>query len=325
MQLNLGQFRKQPAGVLFGILGAIILFGFAASSWSADLAMGDCMTVRLPSKGVPNGGVFVTEIDLRLVSPFASGFKLSFMGRDYPVRPHPSKPPNILYSLVGVPYLTKIGPAKLYLHWRDENGSQTEVLPIKVMQGRYKSEKLRVNPAKVILNRSDQKRAVKESIALKRVYANSTPWRMWRETFQRPMQSKITSKFGNKRMYNRQLKRFHNGVDFRARPGTPLYAANSGKVILAKNLFFSGNTVILDHGLGLFTLYAHLSRLDVKFDQMVSKGQHLGLSGATGRVNGPHLHWGVKLHGLSVNPLQLIEAVEKLYEFPSQVATVPPH
>jgi murein DD-endopeptidase MepM/ murein hydrolase activator NlpD len=127
-----------------------------------------------------------------------------------------------------------------------------------------------------------------------------------------PMKSTITSLYGNKRLFNGQLKSYHNGIDFRASIGTPVFAANAGDIRLAENLFYSGNAVIVDHGTGIFTIYAHLSRIDVSSGQKIQKGQQLGLTGATGRVNGPHLHWGVKVYDVAVNPLQFTEIISSL-------------
>jgi murein DD-endopeptidase MepM/ murein hydrolase activator NlpD len=126
------------------------------------------------------------------------------------------------------------------------------------------------------------------------------------------MDSKITSSFGNKRLFNGKLKSYHNGIDFRAPIGTPVFASNSGVVRLAENLFYSGKVVILDHGNFIFTIYAHLSKIDVKAGQQVGKGQQLGLTGATGRVSGPHLHWGVKVNGAAVNPIQFVKTMASL-------------
>jgi murein DD-endopeptidase MepM/ murein hydrolase activator NlpD len=96
--------------------------------------------------------------------------------------------------------------------------------------------------------------------------------------------------------------------------GTPVFAANAGIVKMARDLFFSGNIVIIDHGMGVFTNYAHLSRMDVKPGQFVNRGEQIGLAGATGRVNGPHLHWGAKVNGVTVNPNDLIQRMHPLYE-----------
>jgi murein DD-endopeptidase MepM/ murein hydrolase activator NlpD len=97
----------------------------------------------------------------------------------------------------------------------------------------------------------------------------------------------------------------------RATTGTPIRATNRGRVVLAKNLFFSGNTVILDHGLGIYSIYAHLSRIDAKRGTLVKNGAVVGLAGATGRVTGPHLHWGTRVQGARVDPFTLVGMSEK--------------
>ena len=141
---------------------------------------------------------------------------------------------------------------------------------------------------------------------------SSSTEKIWQGSFQLPVQSKITSPFGNRRVFNGKLKSYHNGLDFRAPVGTPVFASNSGVVKLAEDLFYSGKVVILDHGNTIFTIYAHLSKIEVKAGRQVEKGQKLGLTGATGRVSGPHLHWGVKVNGTAVNPIQFVQVMAAL-------------
>jgi murein DD-endopeptidase MepM/ murein hydrolase activator NlpD len=106
----------------------------------------------------------------------------------------------------------------------------------------------------------------------------------------------------------------HQGADFRATTGTPVRAPNAGIVVLASDLYFAGNTVVLDHGCGLVSLFAHLSRMAVETGNRVGRGDLLGEAGATGRVTGPHLHWAMRLHGTSVDPLSLSVAVADLQD-----------
>src|SRR5262249_34494202 len=112
--------------------------------------------------------------------------------------------------------------------------------------------------------------------------------------------------FGRRRILNGQPGSPHTGVDFPAVAGTPVRAAQRGRVVLAQELYFAGNTVVVDHGLGLYTFYGHLSSVTVKVDDVVELGAVLGEVGATGRVTGPHLHWGVTLNRARVNPLNLV-------------------
>jgi murein DD-endopeptidase MepM/ murein hydrolase activator NlpD len=169
-----------------------------------------------------------------------------------------------------------------------------------------------VEPGKVNLKKSALERVKHEKQELKGIWQSASDYRLWDSAFQLPIESDITSSFGNQRMFNGQLKSFHRGTDFRAPVGKPIMAANTGTVKLAKDLFYSGNIVIIDHGTGIFSLYAHLSRIDVVAGQDIEKGQQIGLSGATGRVNGPHLHWGIKVNDTYVDPLQFLGAIKSL-------------
>ena len=114
------------------------------------------------------------------------------------------------------------------------------------------------------------------------------------------------SNFGHRRVFNGQARDPHSGADLRASTGTPIHAANRGRVVLAKDLFFSGNAVFIDHGLGVYSVYLHLSEIRVVPGQMLEKGELLGLAGATGRVTGPHLHWGVRVQNARIDPFSLL-------------------
>ena len=121
-----------------------------------------------------------------------------------------------------------------------------------------------------------------------------------------PSSGKLRSNFGQRRIYNNEIESIHSGIDISAPYGTPVRASNSGRVVLANNFYFSGKTVIIDHGLGLFSFYCHCSRIKVKRGEMVNKGQVIGYVGATGRATGPHLHWGVKVYEKTVDPFSLL-------------------
>jgi len=125
--------------------------------------------------------------------------------------------------------------------------------------------------------------------------------------FQVPVEgAKDGRNFGHRRVFNGQPRAPHSGADLRAKSGTPIYAANRGRIVLAKDLFYSGNAVFIDHGMGLYTSYLHLSEIRVAVGDFVERGQLLGLSGATGRVTGPHLHWGVRILDARVDPFSLV-------------------
>ena len=226
--------------------------------------------------------------------------------------PHPVAPADKHFGLIPIPFRTAPGPATLVLSWTNAAGDHRRTIPFRIVAGTYKTDELKVASSRVNPNKKNTERAQKEARKIKRIYAEGSVDRLWQSDFQLPMSSDITSPFGNKRVFNGKLKSFHNGVDFRARTPSPVFAANSGIVKLAENLFYSGNAVVIDHGTGIFTIYAHLSRIDVTPGQHIEKGHRLGLTGATGRVSGPHLHWGVKVNGIAVNPMQLIKVLSPL-------------
>ena len=128
----------------------------------------------------------------------------------------------------------------------------------------------------------------------------------WSAAFLRPRASEISSRFGTGRTFNGQVTSRHLGVDFRGGVGAPIRAANRGVVVLVDTFFLGGRVVYLDHGGGITTGYLHLSRALVEVGDTVTRGQTIGLVGATGRVTGPHLHWTARYGGLTVNPLDLL-------------------
>jgi len=130
---------------------------------------------------------------------------------------------------------------------------------------------------------------------------------LWHGAFIRPAEGRTTSPFGQRRLFNRELRNRHTGLDIDGDTGDPVYASNSGRVALSRDLFYSGNSVYIDHGLGLYTAYFHLSRREVTEGQWLEKGELIGRIGATGRVTGSHLHWGAYLQGIPVDPLSLLD------------------
>jgi murein DD-endopeptidase MepM/ murein hydrolase activator NlpD len=176
---------------------------------------------------------------------------------------------------------------------------------LRILPKKFPVQRITVEEKYVTLDPSDAKRADEESQKLQTLWRTVTPEKFWQGTFLAPVQTNLTSGFGRRRVVNNQPRSPHSGVDLKAQTGTPILAANSGKVVLAEDLFFSGNTVVLDHGLGLYTFYAHCSDILVKMGDVVKTGQFIAKVGATGRVTGPHLHWACRLNQARVNPLDL--------------------
>jgi murein DD-endopeptidase MepM/ murein hydrolase activator NlpD len=267
--------------------------------------------VTLSPAGVDNGHLIFVEINTHRDSV---SVQLTYADRFIPLSDYPARGQGVYFGLIGIPYYSQEGRAQLTLKWSDARGSYEKALPFQIRMGDYRSEKLKVQTAKASPSKTDMVRIKKEREAVKAVYAGWHYSRLWTEPFTTPLQSMVTSPFGSRRLFNGKTRSYHSGVDFRAAVGTPVFAANAGIVKMARDLFFSGNIVIIDHGMGVFTNYAHLSRMDVKPGQFVNRGEQIGLAGATGRVNGPHLHWGAKVNGVTVNPNDLIQRMPTLYE-----------
>ncbi len=150
-------------------------------------------------------------------------------------------------------------------------------------------------------------RLEKERAKLAAIYASRMPIPPLASPFVKPVPGEPTSVFGTRRMFNGEPRSPHPGLDLRAATGTEVVASGPGRVVLAQDLYYSGYTVIIDHGGGLFTLYAHLSEPSVLEGQIVATGELVGLSGATGRVTGPHLHWGAKIGDVPFDPRALLD------------------
>lgn len=187
------------------------------------------------------------------------------------------------------------------------------VVNLKVVPFNYKRERLNVAKGKIDLNPKDLKRVIAEKKIKANIYKKTAKTYLFDEAFDVPLNSHITSHYGTIRLFNNKKRSQHLGNDFRAAVGVKIPASNRGRVVYVGNLFFSGNVVVIDHGLDIFTIYAHLSKLKVNVGDMLNKGDIVGLAGKTGRVSGPHLHWGVRIGGKSVNGFSLVKASQRQF------------
>ena len=194
------------------------------------------------------------------------------------------------------------------------NGILTSEFNFIVKERHYHAEVLKVDPKKIKLAPKDEKRVIAEQIVLNKIYDSSVSDFLFTEAFMPPLNSTVTSVYGNKRVYNKKKKGQHLGIDYRAAIGDKVPAANAGKIVFSDDLFFTGWTVIIDHGLDIFTVYGHLSKTLVKAGNIVGRGELIGLTGNTGRTSGPHLHWGTKVQGQYIDGFVLIEESKKYFK-----------
>jgi murein DD-endopeptidase MepM/ murein hydrolase activator NlpD len=178
---------------------------------------------------------------------------------------------------------------------------------LEVLDKRFPEERLTVPKTYTEPDPKTLARIIREQRLLAALWTKSDRERHWRGAFVRPTDGPAGSPFGLRRFFNGEPRSPHAGIDFRSPEGTPVAASNRGRVVLARDLFFTGNTVVIDHGCGLFTLYVHLSKLAVKTGERVDKGETIGEVGMTGRATGPHLHFAARVGEARIDPALLLE------------------
>jgi len=275
-----------------------LFFALSAAGSAAAVALEIDVQARVVSAGEP------LRVDVH--SPVALS-KLSghFLGQPFALLPLGDGRHWRGWSLV--PLDNEAADATIELRGRTLDGGEAHAThALTIREKRFPEENLDVAPRFVEPPKQERERIARERQQLEKVYATvSSPTKI-QGPFLRPVNGKNTSVFGMRRLFNGKPRSPHPGLDLRAATGTDVRAAGGGRVVLAQSLYYAGNTVILDHGGQLFTIYAHLSRIDVESGQPVERGEVVGLSGATGRVTGPHLHWGAKIGDLPFDPEALL-------------------
>lgn len=205
-------------------------------------------------------------------------------------------------AVVGVDLNSEPGIYPLELSF---NGTR-HTSKVRIFKKKYPLQRLTLPEDKVTLSPENEARTEREEKKLAEIWPVES-LRLWNGNFRDPLPGKeVTTLFGVRRIINHIPKSSHTGVDLAAEEGDPVRAPNDGVVVLAEDLFYSGNSLILDHGQGIYTMFFHLSKMNVRSGQAVRKGDVIGLVGATGRVTGACLHWGARVQGARVDPLELI-------------------
>jgi murein DD-endopeptidase MepM/ murein hydrolase activator NlpD len=254
--------------------------------------------ITLRSRALQPGEVVV----LTIAAPAdAVALRVRAFDRDVPAY----RDGNEWHAIVGIDLDVKPGRYRLIA----ESGSPAHVVAmedIDVLPRRFRTRRLTVNEAFVTPPKSEEARIEREAALLAATWRSSAATRLWSGAFLRPVPHEANSAFGTRSIFNGKPRNAHGGADFLSPAGTPIHAPNAGRIAVARNLYYSGNTVIIDHGLGVFSMLAHLSRIDVREGDVVTPSQIIGLVGATGRVTGPHLHWAVRAADARVDPLSLL-------------------
>jgi murein DD-endopeptidase MepM/ murein hydrolase activator NlpD len=226
-------------------------------------------------------------------------------------------------AFAGIDFELKAGAYPLEVTFVDDSGRKRTVSDsVEVKPRQFRVRRLVLDEKFVVAPPEQLERIRRDREMVLAAYGKPIPEWLGDGSFDLPHQGLMFFNFGDRRVYNGRPGSAHAGVDISANKGDPILASNAGRVVLAADLYFSGNTVIIDHGLGVFTSYFHMSRLLVRTGEVVPKGHVLGEAGSTGRSTGPHLHWGVTIFGSRVDPRALLRL--PLLDWPKPDRAAPP-
>ena len=276
-------------------LGAAVVLVIGAWATEASAQASSSSPIRLTQGEVtvvPYQAGEATEVRGRF-----QGRRVAFFSGGHPGRWH---------ALLGVDLDDPPGPSELIIELGEARADRIVRLSIEVIAAGFGTQALTLPKGMVDLDAKTLARVNAEQARVSTVLERIHPERLWRGPFLLPSEGQIARNFGVRRLLNGQPRNPHSGEDIVAPRGTPVRAVQDGVVRLAADHFFSGKSVILDHGLGLFTLYFHLSESSVRDGASVKRGETIGKVGASGRVTGPHLHWGAVLGRARVNPMGLL-------------------
>mgnify|MGYP005812051057 CR=1 FL=1 len=292
-----GRRMRRVGALAGGLASACVLLAVPA------FAQAEAPTLRLAPDRVKQGGIATLRIggavpagrarlrvgsrEIPLASPGLDGSRLIWIGVDL------EQPP---------------GPLEVVLEGTTHAGRPARArTALVVLDAAYPVQRLSVPRTFTELDAATLERVAREKAVLDRLWETATPTRLWRHPFRAPLEEPARGTgFGLKRIINGDPRAPHTGVDFAAPAGTAVLASNAGLVALAEEQFFGGRSLVLDHGEGLYTMYFHLQERLVQPGQRVAQGEPIGRVGSTGRATGPHLHWGVRLHGARINPEDLL-------------------
>jgi murein DD-endopeptidase MepM/ murein hydrolase activator NlpD len=284
----------------------ILFLGFLAwlsGSPARGAAGGAGLTVRVSEARPIQGAVIL--VTLESGQPLAEA---TLVAGDRRIAMENDAEGRVFRTLYGIDFESDVGKRTLRVEARTaEGGAASVAKTLEVRSGRFPTQTLKVAPAYVEPPKEELDRIAEDREKVKRIWAAADSDRRFAGPFRRPVSSASTGSFGVRRVFNGKPRSPHDGVDLAAPRGEPVVAPAPAVVAMSDELYFSGGTIILDHGDGLFTTYFHLSAREVRVGDAVSAGQRIGAVGATGRATGPHLHWGARLHRARVNPLDLLQ------------------
>lgn len=296
--------RKKILGIVGLVAGALAVAPGRVPGQVRKTCEGG-VTLKM-NAGVTAQGSLLT-VEVAGAKPLAE-FAGDFDGRAIPLWREAEKPGS-LHGLIGVDLEKPPGRYAWKVSWKNAAGEARSCSAlVSVRAGKFPMERLTVEKQFVQPNPEQEKRAEEDQKKMRAIFESVTPERYWDGKFLLPLKGGTSGgNFGRRRILNGEARSPHAGVDFPALAGTAVFAAQAGKVALAEELYYSGNTVVIDHGYGIYTLYAHLSAIEVKPGDSVTPATEVGKVGATGRVTGPHLHWGLTVERARVNAMEIVQ------------------
>lgn len=280
-------------GVLWALAG-LFLSALPISAQS-DLSTEDDLQAKV-------GEVILVTVETPETALEVSGV---FRGRTVPF--FPLGPSGRHGALLGIDLDDQPATEEMVIEIQGEGGKRQQRRIIRVEPKKFRVEELKVPKEKDTFDEKTLQRIGEERRLILEKLSGVSQEKLWEGEFFVPLKGEKSSNFGSKRIINGIPRNPHSGEDIQAKAGTAVQASNQGRIALVGDFFFSGKSILIDHGLGLFTMYFHLSKVLVKEGEPVSKGQVIGEVGSSGRATGPHLHWGARLNGSRVDPFSLVQ------------------
>jgi len=210
-------------------------------------------------------------------------------------------------ALIGIDLAQPTGRHPLMVTWKEGGLVHERSVIVEIESEVFGIQHLKLPKKMVDLDPETLKRVRGEKKKVRKAFRRSLGEKLWDGEFVVPTKGRRQGTFGRRRFLNGKPRKPHTGEDISAPTGTPVLATNKGKVVLVGNFFFNGRSVFIDHGLGLFSMYFHLSEIAAKEGTIINTGEEIGRVGKSGRVTGPHLHWGMRLNSARIDPFSLIE------------------
>ncbi len=269
-------------------------------------AFSDDNPMSLSSKELDQGEAAL----IKIIKTGADEPKVKWMDKKVSLLYRPDK--KIYEGFIAVDLGQKPGSYDLSLI-SNSSGKTTRVM-IKIHAKDYGVRNLTLPAGQVDLSPENQARVNKEKAIIDWLWKKAETPVIFKSPFIMPLESEVIGPFGRRSVINGKSRSPHTGVDMRGKRGVPVKAANDGRVVFTGDHFFTGNSVIIDHGAGIFSMYFHLDKINVNNNTIISRGEVLGTVGSTGRSTGPHLHWGVRVNNMRVDPINFVKVSSHMEE-----------